>query len=602
MGRLVNAVAVSAAALCAQGLGVGGLGAARAEEANAPRAAVQGELEPALRVAIEQAVGETDRPIENRFEARRRARAAAEDAIAVLRSEGYYAYQVAPDVSGTEPPAPLVRVEPGARFVIADPKIEWQGSQPEPATTAAAQAAMALAPGQPGRAAEVVGAEGRIVAAVQKWGYADVTAEPREVVVDHADHSVRPTFRIAAGGLVRLDGLDFSTDGRTRLAWLQTLAPWAPGDRYDPADVAELERRLLDTGVYESVTVGLAPPDKATAEGLRPVLVSLAERKARTLELSASYATTDGAGVEARWTRYNLLRRADTLSVLARVSDRDTRIGPEVSLPHWRRPQQTLRLAGAGYRIRTDAYDETGGGVQADVTRRYSRTSWVTVGASLDLSRTEELVGNGVLTPLGRDIITFAGLADVALDRSDDPLDPTRGWRVSGRLEPTLLAGDETLPYLRLQAQGSIYYALGKLDKTVVAGRLRIGSIANGSIPEIPASRRFYAGGGGSVRGFGYQDVGPRLSDGTPMGGLSLVEASVEVRRDVTGPWGVVLFVDAGAVGSGRIPNDDLSVGAGVGLRYNLAFGPIRVDVATPVTDRASNAAYQVYVSIGQAF
>jgi translocation and assembly module TamA len=131
----------------------------------------------------------------------------------------------------------------------------------------------------------VVSAEGRAVVAVQRRGYADAQAEPREVVVDHADRTVRPTFKIAAGELVRLDGLDLTGDGRTGKAWLQHLAPWRSGDPYDPEDVAELERRLLDTGVYDSVTVALAPPDKKTAEGLRPVVVSLAERKRRPLDL-----------------------------------------------------------------------------------------------------------------------------------------------------------------------------------------------------------------------------------------------------------------------------------------------------------------------------
>ncbi len=592
MGRLVNAVAASAAALCAQGAT-----AAAAE----PRAAIVGDLDTSLRNAIQQAVGATDRPIENRFEARRRARAAAEDAIAVLRSEGYYAYEVAPDVAEADPPSPVVQVTPGRRFTIADPRIEWQGGAPAPATEAAAQAAMGLTVGQAGRAADVVGAEGRVVAVVQKNGYADVMAAPREVIVDHADFSVRPTFKIVAGDLVRLDGLEITTDGRIRSAWVQALAPWKPGDTYDPEDVAELERRLLDAGVFESVTVGLAPSSKTTSAGLRPVAVSLAERKRRTLELGASYATTDGAGVEAKWTRYNFLRRADTFSTLARLSDRDSRLQLELSLPHWRRAQQTLRLQTAGYRLRTDAYDETGVGVQADVTRRYSRTSYVTVGGSVDLSHTDEVTTS--LMSLGRDIVTIAGLADVALDKSDDPLDPTRGWRVSARLEPTVLAGETSLPYLRIQSQGSIYYAVDRLAKTVLAGRLRIGGILNGSIPQVPASRRFYAGGGGSVRGFSYQAVGPRLSDDTPQGGLTLIEASFEVRHDLTEKWGFVAFVDGGTVGTDQIPDfADMSVGAGVGVRYNLAFGPIRVDVATPVSHRRGGSPYQIYVSIGQSF
>ncbi|WP_338066145.1 autotransporter assembly complex family protein [Phenylobacterium deserti] len=601
MGRLVYAVAASAA-FCTP------LAAAPAR-ADEPNAQITGDLPDDLRAAIAQAIGESERPIENRFEARRRARAAAEDAIAVLRSEGYYAYVVEPEIGEGDAPPATVHVTPGARFVFADPALRWVGEPPEPQAAEAATRALGLAPGRPGRAPDVIAAEGRAVAAVQQLGYADAAAQPREVVVDHADTTVRPTFRIASGPLVRLDGIRLVTRGRTRTGWVQRLAPWRSGQTYDPDDVAELERRLLDANVYESVTVALAPVGEETPDGLRPIVVSLAERRPRTLELGGSYATAEGAGLEARWTRYNLLRRADTVSLMGRASNVDSRAEASVALPHWMRPTQTLTATAGAYRTRTDAFDETGVGIRADVQRRFGRSlfsfiggSYLTVGASLDLSRTNEL-RVGTLTPLGRDIVTAAGLLDLALDRSDDPLDPRRGWRVSARAEPTLLTGEVTVPYLRLQAQGSGYLPIGARARTVLAGRLRVGSIVNGTIPQIPASRRFFAGGGGSVRGFPYQAVGPRLADNTPQGGASLLEASAEVRHDVLGPWGVAAFVDGGAIGTDQLPGfDDLSIGAGVGIRYNLSFGPIRVDFATPVKKRRREAPFQVYVSIGQSF
>ncbi|MBX3482315.1 MAG: outer membrane protein assembly factor [Phenylobacterium sp.] len=573
---------------------------ARAE----PKAQVQGEVDGDLRATIQAVIGETEKPIENRFEARRRAQTAAEDAIAVLRSEGYYANVVEPDVTEGEPPHPVVKVTPGPRFSLAGAAIAWQGTPPGERAQTDARAAMGLdRAGAPGRAVDVIAAEGRILSVVQKRGYADAVAEPREVIVDHADRTVRPTFRIAAGPLVRLDGLDLSNAiGRTNPAWLRELAPWDAGDTYDPDDVGELERRLLDTGVYDSVTVALAPAETSTAEGLRPVLVTLAERKPRTIEAGASYSTSEGPGVNARWTLYNRFRRADTLSVFGQVSDRDTRAEVQVSLPHWRRPQQTLKTAASVYRVETDAYDEDGVGVSADVTRRYGRTSYVTVGASLDATRSTEIKA-GTLSSIGRDLVTAAVLGDVLLDRSNDPLNPTSGWRLSARLEPTLIVGDTNVPYLRAVTQGTYYLALDKQAATVVAGRLRLGRIVNGTVDEIPASQRFYAGGGGSVRGFPYQGVGPRLADNTPRGGVFLFESSLEVRRDLTQRWGVALFVDAGAVGSSAaVDFGDAAVGAGVGIRYNLGFAPIRVDVATPVARRRGQAPFQVYLSIGQSF
>ena len=598
MSRLASAVAASAA-LCVSAF-------APQAQAAQPRASLEGDLPPELKAAILRAIGESDRPIDNRFEARRRARDAAEDAIAVLRSEGYYAYVVEPEVGEEDTPTPLVRIAPGPRFAIADPTLDWVGAPPDSETDAAAHLALGLAEGQPGRAADVVAAEGRALVAVKQHGYADATADPREVVVDHADHSVRPTYRLAAGQLVRLDGVQVTGPARTNPAWVARLAPWQSGQPFSPAAIAELERRLLDAGVYDSVTVALGPASAATPEGYRPVVVSLSERKPRSLEVGASYATEEGLGAEVRWTRYNRLRRADTISVLARASNLDSRLEGTLSLPHWRTPRQTLTTAASVYRVRTDAYDESGVGVRADVTRRFGPTnfltqgSYFTYGASLDFSRTDE-VKQADLTPLGRDLVTLAGLVDVSMDRSDDPLDPHRGWRVSVRAEPTYIAGDTSLPYLRLQTQGSTYLPLGQAD--VVAGRLKLGSIVNGSVPKVPAPRRFYAGGGGSVRGFGYQAVGPRLADNTPQGGVSLMEASVEGRHRLNQKWEVVAFVDAGAVGSDQLVDfDDLAVGAGLGLRYHFAFAPIRVDVAVPVTKRRNEAPFQIYVSVGQAF
>jgi translocation and assembly module TamA len=156
--------------------------------------------------------------------------------------------------------------------------------------------------------------------------------------------------------------------------------------------------------------------------------------------------------------------------------------------------------------------------------------------------------------------------------------------------------------YLKSDAQLSGYLPLGGAG-TVLAARIKFGSIWGGALNDVPADRRFYAGGGGSVRGYGYQDVGPQLADGTPVGGVSLTEGSFEVRQNVGRGLGIVAFADAGGIGSTAAPQfEGLSVGAGLGVRYDLGFGPLRLDLATPVNPRPGDARIQVYISIGQAF
>ncbi|MFC0633316.1 autotransporter assembly complex protein TamA [Brevundimonas balnearis] len=573
-----------------------------------PRAVVRGDLDDGLRDQIIRAIGEVDEPAGNRFEARRRARAAAEAAEALLRSEGYYQSTIRDEVEGETSPSAVIVVEPGPRFELTPPGVDWVGAPPEPEVAARAAGDIALTPGDPGRAADVIAAEGRLVASLSRQGYADATAQPRRVVVDHAALTVAPTYRIDAGDLVTLNGVRVETRGPTNPAWVQRLAPWRDGRRYDPDLVGELERRLTETGVYDGVGVALAPADQTTADGDRPVVVTLTDSPRRVLEAGVTYSTAEGSGVDALWTWRNRFGRADTLRFQARLATIDSRIGAELSLPHWRAPGRTLRLESAVVAEDTDAYRRQALVLNADVTQRLGRTSWFSYGVGLDAGRYEESRFDASTNPpqllrLDRDLAILTTRASAYIDRSNDPLDPTQGWRVSVSAQPTAVAGEDTVLFVRTEATGTFYQPVDEQGRTVVAGRARFGSVIGGSELTVPSDRLFYSGGGGSVRGYAYQGVNPRLPDDTPRGGLSLVEASVEVRRDFARNLGGVVFVEAGSVGFDETPSfDDVRYAAGVGVRYNLPFGPIRADVAFPLDKRDGDADFQLYISIGQAF
>lgn len=571
-----------------------------------PRAQVRGQMDAELRAQIERAVGEVDDPPANRFEARRRARAAAEAAEALLRSEGYYQPVIEDVVEGEETPVAVVTVTPGRRFVIATPDINWVAPEPDSVSAAAAVSEIGLKPEDPGRAVEVIAAEGRLVAALTRRGYADARAEPRRVVVDHAAFTVQPTYNIASGDLVTLDGVRLRTRGPTNPAWVEGLAPWDNGDRYDPEQVAELERRLLETGVYDSVGVALAPADQTLADGNRPIIVTLADRPSRILEAGATFSTSEGSGVDVIWTHHNRFGRADTLRYEARIASIDSRLGIDLSLPHWRGPGRTLKLTGALVKEDTDAYDRAAVTLAADLQQRLGRTSYFSYGVGLDAGRYTEVrfdpVTQSPLT-LDRDLVILTGRSSAYMDRSNDPLNPTRGWRVSVSAQPTAVSGEDTVLFLRAESQASAYMPFGPEDRTVLAGRVRLGSIIGGDELTVPSDRLFFSGGGGSVRGYEYQGINPRLPNNTPRGGLSLLEASVEVRRDIGRNFGAVAFLDAGSVGFQETPSvDRIRYGAGVGVRYKLPFGPIRADIAVPLDKREGDADFQVYVSIGQAF
>jgi len=571
-----------------------------------PRAQIRGEIDADLKRQLEQAVGHVDGAPANRFEARRRARAALESAQALLRSEGYYQATVQDQVEGEETPVAIVEVTPGRRFVLGDAKVNWSAPAPDADTSAAVIENLQLKPGEPGRAADVLAAEGRLIADLTRRGYADAVAQPRRVVVDHATFLVEPGFNVASGELVRLDGIQLRTSGPTKPDWVQSLVPWREGDRYDPEDVAELERRLLDTGVYDGVGVALSSLDDTRPDGLRPVVVTLADRPVSLLEAGASYSTYEGVGVDVFRTRYNRFGRADTLRYGARIASIDSRIGGEWSQPHWRRAGRTLKLSSFIVNEQTDAYDRSALTLAADLSQRLGKTSWFSYGLGVDAGqyteyRFDPLTQRPITFDRNLAIVTLRGSA--FMDRSNDPLNPTTGYRLSVSAQPTAVTGEDTVMFLRTEGQASAYLPLQDGAKTVLAGRARIGSIIGGEELTIPSDRLFYSGGGGSVRGYSYQSINPRLPDNRPRGGLSLFETSLEVRRDIGEKFQAVAFVDGGAVGFQETPNfSNMRYGAGVGVRYKLPFGPVRADVAFPLNKREGDSEFQLYISIGQAF
>ncbi len=159
------------------------------------------------------------------------------------------------------------------------------------------------------------------------------------------------------------------------------------------------------------------------------------------------------------------------------------------------------------------------------------------------------------------------------------------------------------VPFVKFRGEGSAYYSLDTDGRFVLAGRTVAGSIVGADLAEIPADRRFYAGGGGSVRGYAYQGIGPRDARGQPTGGLSLLEGSVEMRFAVTEKFGIVPFVDAGTVSTKAFPDfSEVRAGAGVGIRYLTPFGPLRVDAAVPLNPGPGDPDFGIYAGIGQAF
>ncbi len=550
-----------------------------------------------LEARANEIIGEFEEP-ENLIQARQNAREAAKKIDALLRSTGYYAAEIEAyaEASSTDdaPPQAIVEVETGKRFTFG--AIDYSYSRPliDPAIADRIVSQSILESGEPALAENVTAAEAAAVSELRKSGYPDAGAEERRAVVDHNTHLMNVAYNLETGRPARLGEIQVVEGGDIRPGYARSLKPYVAGEQYTPEAIQTLAQYISGTAAYEEVNVRLA--DSAPGEGweTRPVLVEAKEGDTQTIELGGSYYTSEGVGVEALWTKRNLFNGAETLEINARAATIERSLEARLSFPHFLMPQRLLTLRTKAIQEETDAYDRIAAIIGADVEQPFTEYIAGGFGAELEVSRVEDFVTGE------RDFFIARTYLDSRYDDTDDLLDPTEGIRANIRVEPTAGFSDDTIYYLKSLASISAYQKITDSPRVIAAARLMGGTIFGASATDLPADERFYSGGGGSVRGYPYQSIGPSGPNGDPIGGRSVLEGSAELRVKFRPRWGVVGFVDAGTADRDSFPGfEEVKVGAGAGVRYHTDFGPIRTDVAVPLDE---GEGVQLYISIGQAF
>jgi translocation and assembly module TamA len=542
----------------------------------------------------------------NAAQIERRAREDADLLVELLRAEGYYDANVLTRVEAGETAAAAevaLEAQPGPLYRFAE--VRLPGVEAAGGDQSALRQAFGIEANQPVDAEAVTAGEAALRQELGRRGYAFADVGALDIEVDHATRTAILVLPVRPEGARRFGRVILEGQRLLSARHIETIARFDEGDPYRAAELDDLRRALVATGIVSSVNVR---PVARPGTDLVDLAVALEPSPMRTIAGELGFGTGEGVRVEASWQHRNLLPPEGAVTFRGVLGTREQLLAATLRRSNFRERDQVLTAIVSAGHIERDAYEantaQFGLGLER-LTNLIWQKRWTwSVGAQL-LASDETDVDVETGTTRRRTFFIGALPATLAYDGSNDLLDPTEGFRLSGRLSPEASLQEGFFGYARAQVDASFYRPVA--SNIVLAGRARFGTILGEERDRIAPSRRFYAGGGGSVRGYGFERLGPRdpvFDD--PIGGLSLAEFSVEARirtRYFGGALGVVPFIDAGNIYTSPLPDiSNLRFGAGLGVRYHTNFGPIRVDVGTPLNPRSGDSRVAVYVSLGQAF
>jgi len=383
-------------------------------------------------------------------------------------------------------------------------------------------------------------------------------------------------------------------------AYIRDFITWTKGEPISRGVLRDAQRELAGTQLFDSITVEIpAAPPEDLPEGetyFAPILITAEEGKHRTVSGGLSYSTVDGAGVTAKWEHRNLFGQNEQFTAEADIDQRRQSAGVTYIKPRYSKPNRDLIASFEVFHEEDDAFDVTGATGLVGIEEQFTDKLKGTIGVGFEAAQTKE-------SGETRESYLIGLPMTLTYDDSNSLLDPTEGIRASAAVAPWAgLFDKEEAGFVIVDLNGSTYIPFDRDKNYVLALRARTAAVFAESKDQVPANRRLYSGGGGSVRGFENRYVGPLDDDGSPAGGLTAGELGAELRVRF-GSFGVVPFVDAGIVGEELFSEfDTVRYGAGLGLRYYSPVGPIRLDVAVPFKTRERDPAFQFYISIGQAF
>ena len=552
------------------------------------------------------------------------ARAREDEALAVrlMRSLGYYDAAATSVVEPGANPEGRFRVvltaSPGRLYKLSSVTVQAPPVVPEDLI----RTNLPLRVGDPIEAARIQGAEANVSLVLPQLGYPFVEVGQRDILLEDQSPEAVGAYTLPVTPGPRSSFGRLTTEGEQvfGLEHLNIFPRFEHGELYDRRLQDDLRDALVATGLFNSLAVEPQRTGRLRADGTEEVdlLIRQTAGPARTLSGEAGFSTGQGIRLAGTWQHRNLFPDEGALIVTGVAGTQEQGAGVTFRRSNAGRRDRTFQALANASRTNYDAYEAFTGTLSVrwsyDSTPIWQKPLTYAYGA--ELIGTNEDVFDFAENDRDRQTFGIAALpGQVIFDRSDNLLNPTTGYRLKLNLSPEASVSGGVRPYIRTMVEGTAYYPIS--SSLVIAGRVRAGSIQGIGRDDLAPSRRYYGGGGGSVRGYGFQRLGPfepvssltpdeegniDLDDLRPLGGRSLNEFALEARYRF-GDFGIVPFIDAGNSYQGTLPTfSSLRWGAGIGGRFYTNFGPFRIDVATPLNPREGDGKIALYISIGQAF
>jgi translocation and assembly module TamA len=533
----------------------------------------------------------------------RRASADADLLAQLLRAEGYYDATVEPRTEKTgEGLSVVLSADPGPQYRFAS--VDLPGLDAAGPDATRLRDSFGVKAGDPVVAADVIAAGLSLTTALGEQGYAVAKLGEQDIEVNHLTHLATLVLPVDPGPVARFGVIHVNGRPPFSARHLALMARFRPGEPFRRSKVDDLRRALIATTLVANADIQVVPVAGGRTVDLN---VRLEPAPSHTIAGELGYGTAQGARLEVSWTDRNFFNPEGALTLRGIAGTNEQLLGVQVRRSNFGMRDQTLNLQFSASHQKFAAYRAKTIGLAANI-ERLSNFIWQ--------KKWTWSYGGEWLGTIERGVFSSAGVKDTrrfliaaiplaaGYDGSDSLLDPTRGVRLSGRLSPEISFHGGHFSYGRAQFDASAYHPVG--ERVVVAGRVRLGTIFGAGLFNVAPSRRLYAGGGGSVRGYGYQRLGPKDLDGDPIGGRGLAEFAVEARVRLSafgGNFGLVPFFDGGTLTSSARPDfSHWRTAAGLGVRYYSLFGPIRIDVGVPLNRQKGDGPFAVTVSLGQAF